>query len=203
MIATSACRPWQPDRAADTAQHAVATPRAGTRPAWLRHGFAPRPLGNHLKQGANHLHLYPSLDERWVTRQYRTSHAVLSDLCTKALQSTLRTTMPHATRMPRAPPRTPVSIRQTCSSTSRRCALLVRIAILGPYRDVKEYSNVKILALILDESCVRSKDCCRRWHRNNRTSQWLVSYSILHAGRYGSAGAGGGIDCCQHHGRVD
>jgi SOS-response transcriptional repressor LexA len=32
MIATSACRPWQPDRAVDTAQHAVATPRAGTRP---------------------------------------------------------------------------------------------------------------------------------------------------------------------------
>ena len=33
MIVPSACRPSQPDRAADTAQHAVATPRTGTRPA--------------------------------------------------------------------------------------------------------------------------------------------------------------------------
>jgi hypothetical protein len=53
MIATSACRPWQPDRAVDTAQHAVATPRAGTRPPFTFVEPAEQPaLGAHTAQPA-------------------------------------------------------------------------------------------------------------------------------------------------------
>ncbi len=57
--------------------YALALLEEAARGAALRQGSAPRPLGNHPKQGANHLHLYPSLDERWVTRQYHTAHAIV------------------------------------------------------------------------------------------------------------------------------
>ncbi|MGY0485342.1 winged helix-turn-helix domain-containing protein [Endobacter medicaginis] len=57
MISPSACRPWQPDRAANPAQHAVPTPRLGTRSQSVNESLADMRNAGILTTGREHIRI--------------------------------------------------------------------------------------------------------------------------------------------------